>query len=92
MEKLTLYQIQSYVEARGFKCGGKIEGKGIGQKCRLILYRNGQVFKVGELVQFAELPQAYEHKYRMLYDFLINSAKNELAAELNEIIQTKILI
>jgi hypothetical protein len=90
MAKLTLYEIQSYVHHRGFKCGGRIEGKGTGQMWRLILYRNGKEYKVGELIRFSEMPKAYAEKYTALYEYLINSAKSELSNELNEIIQTSI--
>lgn len=84
--------MQSYVHHRGFKCGGRIEGKGFSQMWRLILYRNGQVFKTGELIRFSEIPKVNAEKYTALYEHLINSAKNELAEELNQIIQTSLAI
>lgn len=70
MEKLTLYEIQGYVHKRGFKCGGRIEGKGLNQMWRLILYRNGQVFKTGELIRFSEIPKANAEKYNTMYEYL----------------------
>lgn len=79
--------MQGYVEQKGFKCGGRIEGKGTKQMWRLILYRNGKEFKVGELIRFSDIPKAYAEKYTALYEYLIDSAKNELANELNQLIK-----
>lgn len=87
MAKLTLYEMQGYVEQRGFKCGGKIEGKGLDQMWRLILYRKGQVFKTGELIRFSEIPKANAEKYEAMYNYLIDVAKNELSNELNQMIK-----
>lgn len=92
MAKLTLYEMQGYVEARGFKCGGMIEGKGLNQMWRLILYQKGQVFKIGELIRFSEMPKAYAEKYTAMYEYLITKSKEELANELNKVIQTSLLI
>ena len=73
MAELTLYEIQCYVHKKGFKCGGRIEGKGTKQMWRLILYKNGKEFKVGELIRFSDMPKAYEEKYRAMYKYLIEN-------------------
>ena len=70
MPKPNLYEMQGYVEARGFKCGGQIEGKGSAQMWRMILYRNGQVFKKGDLIRFSEIPKANAEKYKAMYEYL----------------------
>lgn len=67
--------MQCYVHQRGFKCGGRIEGKGLGQMWRMILYRNGQVFKKGDLIRFSEIPKANAEKYTTIYNYLINGDK-----------------
>lgn len=78
--------MQGYVEGKGFKCGGRIEGKGTKQMWRLILYRNGKEFKVGELIRFSDMPKAYAEKYTAMYNYLIENAKSELSNELTKVI------
>jgi hypothetical protein len=73
MPKPTLYEMQGYVEASGFRCGGRIEGKGLAQMWRLILYRKGVEFKVGELIRFSEIPKANAEKYTAMYEYLKES-------------------
>lgn len=76
--KLSLYEKQLYCHARGFICTCRLE---LG-KCRLLLYRNGSLFRTGDLVEPSKLPGAYAEKYTALYEYLINQAKEEFSTEL----------
>lgn len=67
MTNTSLFEIQSFCEAKGYKCGMTIETG----KARLRLLFNDKLIKEDKhLTDFQDVLTAYEEKYRAIYQYL----------------------
>ena len=58
--------MQVHCHRCGYICGIEPEKK----QFRMLLFKDGLLYKKGELVGLMEIPKAYENKYRAIYQFL----------------------
>jgi hypothetical protein len=58
--------MQVHCHRSGYICRIEPEKK----QFRLLLFKDGLLYKKGELVELSEIPKAYEAKYRAIYQFL----------------------
>ena len=68
-QSVSLYEMQLFVESKGFCCVAELDKKT--KWFKLILLRNEKPFKTSDdLIKPADLPKEYEKKYRAMYEYL----------------------
>lgn len=65
--EVNLYEMQLHCHRCGYICGIEKEGN----QFRMLLFKDGILYKKGELVGLMEIPGAYARKYEAIYQFLI---------------------